>query len=247
MKIKLIFEKFAPSLFILILVLVAFIGFSWKEIAKLESIFSKKENEQTVTGVAGPRLGRDDLKGYAKELGLDSDKFNSCFDGQKYKDELDMDVAYGYELELEGTPAFFVGGHYIDGVVTFSILREAIEFELKGGDWSKMPANLTDYVSSDKEDINIERGEKKGREDAKVVLVEFGDFECSYCGQFWSESEGQLIKDYVDTGKVLFVFKQLPLFTVHPNAVNAAHAAYCASEQGKFWEMHDLMYKSHGY
>jgi len=187
------------------------------------------------------------LKGYAKDIGLDMERFNSCFDNQNYKEELDMDVAYGYELEIEGTPAFFLNGHFFDGAIPYSVIKEAIEFELKGGDWNKMPESLKDYINPSKEEIDLARGQKKGSEDAKVVLVEFGDFECPYCGQFWKETEGQIIKDYVDTGKVLLVFKHLPLFTVHPNAVNAAHAAYCAAEQGKFWEMHDLMYESHGY
>jgi len=79
-----------------------------------------------------------------------------------------------------------------------------------------------------------------GREDAPVTLVEFTDYECSFCRRFELESLPQLKRDYVDTGKVRFVSRNLPL-EMHPNAPAAALAAQCAGDQHKFWPMHDAM------
>ena len=82
-----------------------------------------------------------------------------------------------------------------------------------------------------------------GNPNAKVVFVEFSDFQCPFCGRFYKESEIQLRRDYVDTGKVLFLYKDFPL-SFHPNAEPAAEAARCAAEQGRFWEFHDKIFSN---
>jgi protein-disulfide isomerase len=79
-----------------------------------------------------------------------------------------------------------------------------------------------------------------GREDAPVTMVEFTDYQCPFCRRFESESFAQLKKDYIDTGKVRFVSRDLPL-EFHPNAPGAAIAVRCAGEQNKFWPMHDAI------
>ncbi len=81
-----------------------------------------------------------------------------------------------------------------------------------------------------------------GDEDAPVTMIEWSDFECPFCGRFYSQTEEQLIQQYVDTGKVKFVYRDFPL-SFHPNAQKAAEAGECADEQGKFWEMHDLLFE----
>lgn len=77
-----------------------------------------------------------------------------------------------------------------------------------------------------------------GREDAPVTVVEFMDFECSYCQAFSKDVFPKLRAAYVDTGKVRWVARDFPLAR-HPRARPAAVAAACAGEQGRFWEMHD--------
>lgn len=79
-----------------------------------------------------------------------------------------------------------------------------------------------------------------GREDAPVTMVEFTDYQCPFCRRFEADSFAQLKKDYIDTGKVRFVSRDLPL-DFHPNAPAAAMAARCAGDQHKFWEMRDAM------
>ncbi|HBO17002.1 MAG: DSBA oxidoreductase [Candidatus Moranbacteria bacterium GW2011_GWE2_35_2-] len=72
-----------------------------------------------------------------------------------------------------------------------------------------------------------------GSKDTKVTLIEFSDFQCPYCQKF-QESVDQVLKEYGD--KITFVYKQLPLVSIHPSAMSAALASECANEQGKFLE-----------
>jgi protein-disulfide isomerase len=80
----------------------------------------------------------------------------------------------------------------------------------------------------------------RGRPDAPVTVVEFTDYQCPFCKRFEAETWPQLKRNYVDTGKVRFIVRDLPL-EFHDSALPAAEAAHCAGEQGKFWPMHDAL------
>ena len=82
----------------------------------------------------------------------------------------------------------------------------------------------------------------RGPQDAPVTLVEYGDFECPYCGQA-EPAVRDLLEDF---GNVRYVWRHLPLNDVHPHAQLAAQAAEAAAEQGKFWEMHDELLHHQG-
>jgi protein-disulfide isomerase len=79
----------------------------------------------------------------------------------------------------------------------------------------------------------------KGPPDAPVTLIEYGDYECPYCGKAYPAVR-RIQKKLGD--KVRFVFRNFPLNTIHEHASQAAQAAEAAAAQGKFWEMHDLLY-----
>lgn len=81
---------------------------------------------------------------------------------------------------------------------------------------------------------------RQGAEHAAVILVEYGDYECPYCGQAYP-----LVKDLMHQlgDRVGFVFRNFPIATSHPNAELAAEAAEAAAAQGQFWPMHDLLYE----
>ena len=80
-----------------------------------------------------------------------------------------------------------------------------------------------------------------GRESAPLVLEEFGDYQCPPCGNFYPEVE-KLRTEYGD--RLRIVFRQFPLTQAHANAMIAAHAAEAAGQQGKFWEMHDQLFRN---
>ncbi len=82
-----------------------------------------------------------------------------------------------------------------------------------------------------------------GSKDAKVTMVEFSDFQCPFCKKFYDQTFSQIKKDYIDTGKVKFVYMHYPL-DFHINAQKSGEAAECANRQGKFWEYHDLLFKN---
>ena len=84
------------------------------------------------------------------------------------------------------------------------------------------------------------RDHVQGSPSARVTLVEYGDYECPYCGQAYP-----IVKDVqARMGKGLrFVFRNFPISTSHPHAELAAEAAEAAAAQGRFWEMHDLLYE----
>ncbi|ABK77608.1 protein-disulfide isomerase [Cenarchaeum symbiosum A] len=75
---------------------------------------------------------------------------------------------------------------------------------------------------------------------AAVTLVEFGDYQCFYCNQFFHDTEQAILDEYVSTGKVRMIFKDFTI--IGPDSVAAAHGARCADEQGSFWEYHDILY-----
>jgi protein-disulfide isomerase len=80
-----------------------------------------------------------------------------------------------------------------------------------------------------------------GSKTAAVVVMEFSDFHCPFCRRHATTVLPRLKRDYVETGKVLYVFRHFPLDS-HPNAPAAGAAAACAGRQGKFWEMHDRLF-----
>ncbi|MGQ9925970.1 MAG: DsbA family protein [Chloroflexaceae bacterium] len=81
----------------------------------------------------------------------------------------------------------------------------------------------------------------KGNPDAPLTVIEYADYECPACAYYNRNMAPIISRDYIETGKVKFVYHEVPL-TIHRHAVPAAAAARCAGEQGKFWQMHDMLY-----
>ncbi len=83
----------------------------------------------------------------------------------------------------------------------------------------------------------------KGNANAPVTIIEFSEFQCPFCGRFARDTLPSIIKDYVDTGKVKFVYRD---FVVHSSSQKAQEAAECAGDQNKYWEYHDIVYQNQG-
>jgi protein-disulfide isomerase len=80
-----------------------------------------------------------------------------------------------------------------------------------------------------------------GSKDAPLTMVEFTDYQCPFCQRFHTTVFSDIKKNYIDTGKVRFYSRDLPLDSMHPNAIRAAMAARCAADQGQFWAIRDIM------
>jgi protein-disulfide isomerase len=79
-----------------------------------------------------------------------------------------------------------------------------------------------------------------GNPDATVKVEEFSDYQCPYCKLFKDEQEPILVKNYIETGKIYFTYTAFSF--LGPESIKAAEASYCAADQGKFWEYHDLIF-----
>lgn len=92
-----------------------------------------------------------------------------------------------------------------------------------------------------KVDVSVDDDPVLGNKNAKVTIIEFSDYQCPFCRAFWKDALAQIKKDYIDTGKARFIYRDYPL-SFHPMAMPSAQAAECADDQGKYWEMHDKIF-----
>ncbi len=91
-----------------------------------------------------------------------------------------------------------------------------------------------------KQDIKVDGLPMLGDQRAPVTVVEFADFQCPYCGKFFHEVLPKLKTEYIDKGKVKFYFNDMAI--LGQESIDAAEAAKCAGDQGKFWQYHDYLY-----
>ena len=195
------------------------------------------------------------LKKYAKELGLNTEKFNKCLDSGEKKTLVEKDTAYGSSLGVQGTPGFFINGKFLGGAFPFSSFKEIIDKELDGTsssictDYSAQLQEVCTTTAKDPnrvsfdpvaKEIDVKGMTAEGPKNAKVTIVEFSDFECPFCVRAYPTVK-QILSEYKND--VRFYYKQFPLNNIHPNAQKAAEASLCALDQGKFWEWHDKIFE----
>lgn len=90
--------------------------------------------------------------------------------------------------------------------------------------------------------VSLDDDPQIGDKNAKVVMIEFSDFQCPFCRRFYTQTLPDLENEYITTGKVLFVYRDFPLDSIHPGARPSAVAAECADEQGKWREYHNKIF-----
>jgi len=89
-------------------------------------------------------------------------------------------------------------------------------------------------------DIPVDGSPSTGPEDAPIVIVEFSDYQCPFCQKWHEEVYAKLLAAY--PGKIKFVYRNLPLTSIHPDAFPAAEAALCAGDQNAYWQFHDKLF-----
>jgi protein-disulfide isomerase len=113
-------------------------------------------------------------------------------------------------------------------------IRQLLEKQDRGAAPAQQPPKIIRAT------LNMEGVAMLGSKDAPLTIVEYTDYQCPFCQRFHVTSFNDLKKNYIDTGKVRFYSRDLPL-DFHPNAMRAAMAARCAADQGQFWKLRDIM------
>ncbi len=210
-------------------------------------------------------LSAADLDKYAKEIGLNMTKFKAALEDKKLAERVEADAAMGAKIGARGTPAFFINGTFLSGAQPFEQFKARIDEELKkaealakkvGGkakvydalmktakaEVGGAPAPSADNEAAPGPAKKVEVGNApvRGPKNAPITVVLFSDFQCPFCSRV-EPSIAELQKLY--PGKVRVAWKNYPL-PFHNNAKPAAEAALAANEQGKFWEMHDILFKN---
>ena len=174
------------------------------------------------------------FKEYAKGLDLDTDTFDQCLDSGEAATAVRADTLAGETFGVSATPYFFVSGTGagdlpIRGGLPIESLGQVIDYVAAGGP--------TPEIVPLGEDWHV-RGDMQT---AQAIAVAFVDYSNPESAQHAREVLPQLLKEYVDSGKMLYVLHPWSSAKDSPGA-QAAIAAECAGEQGKYWEMHDLLF-----
>jgi len=189
---------------------------------------------------------KDAMKQGAAEIGLDSAAFDDCIDNEKTLEDIKQDYQDGSILKFREMPGFVVGGYLINQGASADELNTILDALLQKEETGSLPDTVITVTPSPTPDTDFESESVTtiGSPDAPITIVEFSDYQCPYCLRNYQQTFPQLKKDYIDTGKVRYVFKDFPL-SFHEKAIPAALAAECAGEQGKYWEMHDKLFGEH--
>ena len=147
--------------------------------------------------------------------------------------------------------ATFLGGYAIGALDNDSDSLSADEIkEIISAVEAKSPAPIPQQAQAPTQptapqifQVSLDDDPFKGDPNAPVTVVEFSDFQCPFCSRFFTQTLPALEENYINTGKIKLVYKDLPLDNLHPNARPAHIAAECADEQGKFWDYHDVLFE----
>lgn len=172
----------------------------------------------------------------AKAIGMDEKKFADCVNSGKYTKQVAQDLADGQQAGVQGTPAVFIDGQAVIGAQPYSAFSTVIDQEIQNPN-APLPSGTRVNVSTGTYPV-------MGNQNAPVTIVEFADFQCPFCEKFFTDTEGQIINNYVKTGKAKFAFRNYSFLGADSNTL--AEGAYCAQEQNKFWQYHDFIYSHQG-
>jgi len=176
-----------------------------------------------------------DLLHYAQQLHLDVPQFKKALESGRFRHVIDDDWAMARGLGISSTPTFFINGQSFIGQLSANRLNAAIDEALNpGGLATATAAAGTVSIGS----LDLSRAPARGQPQAPVTIVEFSDLQCPFCARV-TPTLRELLKQNPD--QVRWVFKNFPL-DFHADSPLAHAAALAAERQGKFWEMHDLIF-----
>ncbi len=129
----------------------------------------------------------------------------------------------------------------IIGGLVVVVLAIVIISQITANSTAKNNIIVPEYVKANQTD-----GMTMGDPNAKVTVIEFADFQCPYCGVYWEQLEPTIITDYVNTGKVQFIYHPFSFLGsgTWDESVKSSEAVYCANDQGKFWDYRAMLYSN---
>jgi protein-disulfide isomerase len=162
--------------------------------------------------------------------------FNQCLDNGKYSQAVAASTNSAQTAGVNSTPTIFIlkdgkVADTINGALPVNQIQTRLDNALAGKDKAVANTKLPPATSADFMQGNSQSG---------VTLVEYADFQCPFCGKFFNESEQTVIANYIKQGKINFVYRDFTF--LGPESVEAAQAARCAADQGKFWQYHDYLF-----
>jgi len=183
------------------------------------------------------KIKMPDLLRYAQQLHLDVPRFRQRLESRHFERIIREDAVLGDALGVSATPSFFINGQTLVGFVPAERFQQAIDQAL---DPSIRAATPTPQPVASVRELDLSAAPARGRSDAPITIIEFSDLQCPFCARV-TPTLRELLKQYPD--QVRWVFKNFPL-DFHADSPLAHSAAMAAARQGKFWEMHDLIFAS---
>jgi protein-disulfide isomerase len=175
-----------------------------------------------------------DLLLYAQQLHLDVPRFQKALESGRFRHVLDDDRAMAHGLGISATPTFFINGKSFVGQLSVDNLNSVIDEILNPGNSAAITVPSTISLAN----LDLSRAPVRGQAQAPVTIIEFSDLQCPFCARVTPTLQ-QLMKQYPD--QVRWIFKSFPL-DFHADSPLAHAAVVAAERQGKFWEMHDLIF-----
>lgn len=205
-----------------------------------------------------PKLEDSDLEAAAKDLGLDVAKVKDAIKSKKYDKAIQADMELADDLQASGTPHFFINGRRLVGAQPFEKFQKIIDEEVKHAQDLQAkgvkPADLYDTMIKDgkgapepeKKNVAVPaNAPAKGKQDAKVVMQIFSDFQCPFCKRV-EDTVSEVNKNYGDKIKIVWRNLPLPMHADAPMAAQASMEAYKQKGSKGFWDMHDKMFSAQG-
>ena len=141
-----------------------------------------------------------------------------------------------------GVAAFFAGS-YTSNLNSNQVSEEILDKALAKLELKLLQNQLPTKQPAAPVKISADNDPVIGNSDAPITIIEFSDFQCPFCARFHTQTLPLLLEEYIEQGKVKLVFRDFPIQSIHPNALPASVAAECANEQGKFRQMHDMLFE----
>ncbi|OQA46703.1 MAG: Disulfide bond formation protein D precursor [Chloroflexi bacterium ADurb.Bin325] len=176
--------------------------------------------------------------------GADGAKYDACLTDVATQTHIQNDLNEGLSRGVQGTPSFFINDFFISGAYPFSEFQDKIERALRGEKPAPTPTPLPQgvefyYVDPARPGFTYDGSPTMGSAEAPVLLIAFEDFKSKDAAAYALEVEPTLKSKFIDTNQLRVMFMYYP-----PDAPKAAAAAYCAGQQGKFWEFRTALYKN---